>query len=281
VRADGRKVLLAIRRRENTEAWRAMLDDLVRRGLRRPNFLIVDGAPGLDKAIAAVYCPRNGACAMLGNWGLKILAGIAIVLLSFAGTTFLLNWLWNTSEPSMSGQQPAAGKTIITSGDAIASTSVLRDDTRFQFKGNGLARIEGTAGLKCLARKCSILATVEFGASAPEKGDMIVSQSYIGEHGWHLLWLPGMLYLQMEGGGSNQIAAPFTPSPGQRYAIQIANEDQQVTMSIDGKIVGTTKQSPFTDIARDVTVGGRDGPSPNYFIGAVSNLRILSSLATN
>jgi transposase-like protein len=32
-----------------------VLDDLVKRGLRRPEFLIVDGASGLDKAIAAVW----------------------------------------------------------------------------------------------------------------------------------------------------------------------------------------------------------------------------------
>jgi hypothetical protein len=31
---------------ECAEAWRAVLDDL-KRGLRRPEFLIVDGAPGL------------------------------------------------------------------------------------------------------------------------------------------------------------------------------------------------------------------------------------------
>ena len=57
VRADGQKVLLAIKSMggESTEAWRAVLDDLVKRGLRRPQFLIVDGAPGLDKAIAAVW----------------------------------------------------------------------------------------------------------------------------------------------------------------------------------------------------------------------------------
>ena len=57
VRADGQKVLLAIRSMggESAEAWRSVLDDLVRRGLRRPQFLIVDGAPGLDKAIAAVW----------------------------------------------------------------------------------------------------------------------------------------------------------------------------------------------------------------------------------
>jgi transposase-like protein len=57
VRADGHKVLLAIKSMggETTEAWRAVLDDLVRRGLRRPEFLIVDGAAGLEKAIAAVW----------------------------------------------------------------------------------------------------------------------------------------------------------------------------------------------------------------------------------
>ena len=57
VRADGQKVLLAVKNMggETTEAWRAILDDLVGRGLRRPEFLIVDGAPGLDKAIAALW----------------------------------------------------------------------------------------------------------------------------------------------------------------------------------------------------------------------------------
>jgi transposase-like protein len=57
VREDGQKVLLAIKSMggESTEAWRAVLDDLIKRGLRRPAFLIVDGAPGLEKAIAAVW----------------------------------------------------------------------------------------------------------------------------------------------------------------------------------------------------------------------------------
>ena len=57
VREDGQKVLLAIKSMggESTEAWRSVLDDLVERGLRRPEFLIVDGAPGLEKAIAAVW----------------------------------------------------------------------------------------------------------------------------------------------------------------------------------------------------------------------------------
>ena len=40
---------------ESTEAWRAVLDDLIQRGLRRPEFLIIDGASGLENAIAAVW----------------------------------------------------------------------------------------------------------------------------------------------------------------------------------------------------------------------------------
>jgi putative transposase len=57
VRADGQKVLLTAKSMggESTEAWRAVLDDLIRRDLRRPEFLIVDGAPGLENAIAAIW----------------------------------------------------------------------------------------------------------------------------------------------------------------------------------------------------------------------------------
>lgn len=57
VREDGQKMLLSVKSMggETTEAWRAVLDDLVERGLRRPEFLITDGAPGLLKALAAVW----------------------------------------------------------------------------------------------------------------------------------------------------------------------------------------------------------------------------------
>jgi putative transposase len=57
VRADGQKVLLSIKSMgsESKEAWRTVLDDLIERGLRRPEFMIVDGAPGLESAIAAVW----------------------------------------------------------------------------------------------------------------------------------------------------------------------------------------------------------------------------------
>jgi putative transposase len=40
---------------ESAEAWRTVLDDLIKRGLQRPQFLIVDGAAGLEKTIAAVW----------------------------------------------------------------------------------------------------------------------------------------------------------------------------------------------------------------------------------
>ena len=57
MRGDGQKVLLAINSMggETTEAWRAVLDGLVARGLRRPEFLLVDGAPGLEKALTAIW----------------------------------------------------------------------------------------------------------------------------------------------------------------------------------------------------------------------------------
>src|SRR6201987_1572252 len=39
---------------ETSQAWRAVLDDLVKRGLRQPEFLIVDGGTGLEQGLAAL-----------------------------------------------------------------------------------------------------------------------------------------------------------------------------------------------------------------------------------
>ena len=57
VRRDGQKVLLGVRNLggESEAAWRALLDDLVARGLAPPELLIVDGSSGLDKALAALW----------------------------------------------------------------------------------------------------------------------------------------------------------------------------------------------------------------------------------
>src|SRR3954471_24560944 len=57
VRDDGQKVLLAVKNMggETSAAWRAVLDDLLKRGLRKPEFLIVDGGTGLEQALAALW----------------------------------------------------------------------------------------------------------------------------------------------------------------------------------------------------------------------------------
>ena len=57
VRADGQKVLLAVRNMggESEAAWRSVLDDLVKRGLKQPELAIVDGAPGLEKALSSLW----------------------------------------------------------------------------------------------------------------------------------------------------------------------------------------------------------------------------------
>jgi transposase-like protein len=57
VRRDGQKVLLSIRNMggESEAAWRGILDDLVARGLRTPDFLITDGAAGLERALVALW----------------------------------------------------------------------------------------------------------------------------------------------------------------------------------------------------------------------------------
>ncbi len=57
VRRDGQKVLLAVKNMggESEAAWRGILDDLIARGLRAPEFLITDGGAGLERALAALW----------------------------------------------------------------------------------------------------------------------------------------------------------------------------------------------------------------------------------
>src|SRR5512135_3040371 len=57
VRRDGQKVVLAIRNMggESEAAWRALLDDLVKRGIGTPELVIVDGGAGLEAALAALW----------------------------------------------------------------------------------------------------------------------------------------------------------------------------------------------------------------------------------
>ena len=57
VRRDGQKVLLSISNMggESKAAWRQFIDDLDARGLARQEFVIVDGAPGLEAALVALW----------------------------------------------------------------------------------------------------------------------------------------------------------------------------------------------------------------------------------
>lgn len=59
VTETGEKELLGLQlmASESTAAWRAMVDDLVRRGLRAPLLCIIDGNPGLRRAVAETW-PR-------------------------------------------------------------------------------------------------------------------------------------------------------------------------------------------------------------------------------
>jgi transposase-like protein len=57
VRRDGQKVLLSIKNMdgESKAAWGGFLADLDARGLKRPEFVVVDGAPGLEAALVALW----------------------------------------------------------------------------------------------------------------------------------------------------------------------------------------------------------------------------------
>ena len=57
VRRDGQKVLLAVKNMggETAAAWRHVLEDLLARGLKAPELLIVDGGKGLEAALAGLW----------------------------------------------------------------------------------------------------------------------------------------------------------------------------------------------------------------------------------
>ena len=57
VRRDGQKVLLAVKSMggESEAAWRAVLDDLIARGLRTPDLLLIDGGAGLERALVSLW----------------------------------------------------------------------------------------------------------------------------------------------------------------------------------------------------------------------------------
>jgi putative transposase len=57
VRRDGQKVVLAIKNMggESEAAWRAVLEDLMARGMAKPELVVVDGGKGLEAALASLW----------------------------------------------------------------------------------------------------------------------------------------------------------------------------------------------------------------------------------
>jgi len=57
VRRDGQKVVHAIKNMggESEAAWRAVLEDLMARGMARPELVIIDGGKGLEAALASLW----------------------------------------------------------------------------------------------------------------------------------------------------------------------------------------------------------------------------------
>jgi putative transposase len=57
IRRDGQKVVLAIKNMggESEAGWRAVLDDLLARGMAKPGLVIADGGKGLEAALASLW----------------------------------------------------------------------------------------------------------------------------------------------------------------------------------------------------------------------------------
>jgi hypothetical protein len=198
---------------------------------------------------------------------LKVLAGAAVFALSFWLTLLVMDQF----EPA-SPWAPVRSNAIATFGDASASAPALTDAVTFRFGGNGYAEIEDTKGLQCLKYQCKFSFTVAFGPLPPPV-QLIMGQSFSGEKGWHFLLVGGRLVLQIEG-GAIELGAPFAPKPGQRYKMEIARDERGAAISVDGVVQVKGDVLPFTDIARNLTIGGRPGPNTSALIGAVSEVNI-------
>ena len=79
--------------------------------------------------------------------------------------------------------------------------------------------------------------------------------------------------LQTEG-GVIELVASFSPKPGERYKIDIAPDDQEVKLSVDDVVLARSGAVPFTDLARNVTIGGRAGPMLLPFVGVITDVQI-------
>lgn len=209
----------------------------------------------------------TSAMSGFGSLALKIVVGAGLFVSAFWLTLLVMDQF----EPA-SPWQPIRSNAILTFGDASSSARTLTDSVSFRFLGKGHAEVEDTKGLRCRENQCRFSLIIAF---APQPADLqlIIGQSFAGEYGWHLLLIGGRLVLQTEA-GAVELAAPFAPKPGQRYKIEIARAGGGVTVSVDGVALMQGDVVPFSDIARNLTIGGRDGPIPANLTGTVSNVEI-------
>jgi hypothetical protein len=151
----------------------------------------------------------------------------------------------------------------------MLDNTALKDSLQ---KKDARKREADTKGLQCRKFECRISFAVAF-APFPAPQQFIMGQSFGGQPGWHLLLLGERLVLQTDG-VAEQLDTAFTPNPGQRYKIEIVRSHWRVAISVDSVVLAKGDVVPFTDLVRNLTVGGREGPSRLPLTGAVGDLKI-------
>jgi hypothetical protein len=194
----------------------------------------------------------------------RILGGVGVIALSFSLTLVGIEYLRSPLEHL----RPI----ILTFGDASASAITLSEGTRLQFPGQGYVQLQDTKDLRCRKFSCHLSLAVTFG---PTRADLqfIVGQSHPAEAGWLLMSGGGHLVLQTEH-AEIRLGAPFSPKLGQRYKIDIVRDEQEVKLSVDDMELVRSRQVPLTDLARDLTIGGRPGPDPLSINGLITDVHI-------
>jgi len=193
-----------------------------------------------------------------------IFVGAGAIALSFWFTLQAMEylWKWDDIRPNV----------ILTFGGATSSTIALTRDTKLQLTGDGYIEFQNTQGLQCLKFKCRFSLAVTF-APVQSNTQLIIGQSFLGEPSWHLLLQAGRLLLQRQD-DATELGAPFSPRPGQNYKIDIVRTDQEAKLSVDEAVVASGNVVPFTDIARNLTIGGRAGASPLGLTATVTDVQI-------
>lgn len=165
------------------------------------------------------------------------------------------------------------GNPIKTFGNSSVSQPILRESTVFHFKGQGYAEIEGTKSLRCLNSYCSFSLLMKLHDLKASPGQLILGQSISSEPGWHLLFTGSQLDLQTDGAGT-QVVTAFNPEQRREYKIDVATDEQGITIAVNDVIITKSKLRPFLDVNRGLYIGGRPGTIPLGLTGEIRRLTI-------